>query len=135
MSVKKRGGPGQSILSVVAHVFGLKALEALNRDMLHQSEHFLFGILILIALPSHADPDTSRHMADTGTPNEFVQLCVDAHVFCAHNPCCELPDCTDGLWCAFFELDPMHILVEVNSVVPGAWLLALALAGACLRHA
>merc|ERR1719235_2846433 len=121
--------------SIVADVLSLQALETLHRHVLNQREHLLLGILVFVPLTRHTHSHTPRHVPDTIAPDLLVELGVDAHVLRAHDLRGELANGPDRPGRPLLEGDLLHVLVEVNRVVPSGRLLSLALAAAgTLRH-
>merc|ERR1719313_890847 len=122
------------VRSVLADVLGLQTLEALDRDVLHESEHLVLGVLVLVALAGHADAHATRHVAHAVAPKELVQLSVNAHIWCAHHFFSELSHSSNRTRSALLELSHSHILVHVNREIPGGGLLGLPLAAGGLGH-
>merc|ERR1719453_638502 len=129
-----RGHMANLLLSIVFHILCLQALEALNWNMLHKCEHFLCGIFIFVALPRHADADAPGKVTHTTAPEKLVEFGVDSNICSAHYLRGELAHLTNGPWGALLELNLLHVLVEVDGVVPRAWLLRFATAALTLRH-
>ncbi len=94
--------------------------------MLHQGEHFLLGLLIIVPLPRKSHPHTSRDVANATTPHKLVQLSVDSDVLRRHRASRELPNVADGTGRALLELAFVQQLVQVDCVIPRDGLLSTA---------
>merc|ERR1719221_915496 len=112
--------------SIIADVLRLEALETLDRHVLNQGESLLLGLLILVALARHTHAHAYGHVADTGAPNELVQLRVHTHVLGGHGPHRKLPDLPDRPGRALLELDLLEQLVQVDGGIACHRLLVLA---------
>eukprot|EP00444_Apocalathium_aciculiferum_P047940 CAMPEP_0183499974 /NCGR_PEP_ID=MMETSP0371-20130417/2175_1 /TAXON_ID=268820 /ORGANISM="Peridinium aciculiferum, Strain PAER-2" /LENGTH=98 /DNA_ID=CAMNT_0025693967 /DNA_START=57 /DNA_END=350 /DNA_ORIENTATION=+ len=94
----------QTRASFVLDGLRLQVLEALDRHVLHQREHFILGLLVLVPLPGQADPHTCGDIADAIAPHELVELGIDTNVLGGHSPGRKLPDLADGAPGALLEL-------------------------------
>merc|ERR1719263_174557 len=109
--------------SIILDSLGLQVLEAFHWHMLHQNEHLVLGILILVPLARQTHTNAFGHIADTVCPDGLVQLGVNADVLGLHGLRRKLANLADCARSTLLELDPVQVLVHVDGVITRAWLL------------
>lgn len=87
--------------------------------MCNLSVELLLGILVVVTLPRHPNPDTLGDVPDSHAPDMFVQLGVDPDVTGLHRLHHELLDLTDRSWSSLLEGDSHDPLRHMHRALPG----------------